>query len=178
MTLSWGERAPDERTTRPDVAVDTLEARLARFALAVARREDLWRPIVKHDPHLRWHARLADLGDVEVWLLGWTHEQEVDLHDHGGSAGAFAVAEGELCELFTTRGSRAPLRRAVCSSGGVRAFGPERVHHVTNVARTPATSVHVYAPPLTAMHFYDLAPGDAPRPVRTELILQEEEVLR
>lgn len=41
MTLSWGERAPDERTTRPDVAVDTLEARLARFALAVARREDL-----------------------------------------------------------------------------------------------------------------------------------------
>ncbi|MBY0278054.1 cysteine dioxygenase family protein [Candidatus Binatia bacterium] len=178
MTPSWGEHAPDESTTRRDARAETLEARLARFALAVARREDLWRPIVKHDPRQRWHARLADLGDVEIWLLGWTREQEVELHDHGGSAGAFAVAEGELHEHFTTRGALGPLRRAVCRTGGVRAFGPDRVHHVTNVARTPATSVHVYAPPLTAMRFYDLAPGNAPQAVRTELVLQEEEVLR
>jgi hypothetical protein len=173
MTLSWGGLAPVEDTPRQDAA-DTIQARLARFALAVARRTDLWRPFVRHDPELRWHARLANLGDVEIWLLGWLHEQQVELHDHGGSAGAFAVAEGELCEEFTARDARGPLRRAVCPAGSVRAFGPERVHHVTNRGSAPATSIHVYAPPLSAMHFYDLAPGATPRAVRTEHVLQEE----
>ena len=178
MTLPWGNPAPDvEGATRPQAA-DTIEERLARFALAIARREDLWRPIVRHDPELRWHARLANLGDVEVWLLAWTHEQAVELHDHGGSAGAFAVAEGELREDFTERGVRGPLEHVLCPAGALRAFGPGRVHHVTNRASAPATSVHVYAPPLSAMHFYDLAPGQAPRAVRTEQILQEEEVSR
>lgn len=177
MNLPWGDPAPAEDTPRP-TAADTLEARLARLALAIAARSDLWRPVARHDPDLRWHARLANLGDVEIWLLGWTNEQAVELHDHGGSAGAFAVAEGELCEDFTERGARGALRRAVCPAGGVRAFGPGRVHHVTNRASAPATSVHVYAPPLSAMHFYDLAPGGEPRAVRTELVLQEEEVSR
>lgn len=177
MTLSWGEHALDERGPRPGPDAADLGARLARFASAIARRDDLWRGIVKHDPHLRWHVRLADLGDVEIWLLGWTHEQEVELHDHGGSSGAFAVAEGELCEEFTERGTRGPLRRVVCPAGSVRAFGPERVHHVANRASAPATSVHVYAPPLAAMHFYELETGHGPRAVRTERIHQEE-VLR
>jgi predicted metal-dependent enzyme (double-stranded beta helix superfamily) len=173
MTLSWGDLAPTEHSARHDAA-DTIQTRLARLALAIARRSDLWRPLVRHDPDLRWHARLADLGDVEIWLLGWMYEQQVELHDHGGSSGAFAVAEGELHEDFTTRAARGPLRRAVCPTGSVRAFGPERVHHVTNRASAPATSIHVYAPPLSAMHFYDLAPGAAPRAVRTEHVLQEE----
>jgi hypothetical protein len=173
MVPPWGELAPNEDMPRP-VAADDIEARLARLALAIARRSDVWRPVVRHDPELRWHARLANLGDVEIWLLGWTHEQQVELHDHGGSCGAFAVAEGELCEDFTARDVPGPLRHAVCPAGSVRAFGPERVHHVSNRAGAPATSVHVYAPPLSAMHFYDLAPGAAPRAVRTERVLQEE----
>lgn len=174
MTLSWGDIAPTQSTAQPVPALHALPHRLAALALAIARRPDLWRPLVRHDPDLRWHCRLADLGDVEVWLLGWTFAQEVELHDHGGSAGAFAVAAGELFEDFTEIGDPRPLRSAFCPAGVARAFGPTRIHHVTNRSSAPATSVHVYSPPLTAMRFYDVAPGRAPQSFRTERIVAED----
>jgi hypothetical protein len=40
-----------------------------------------------------------------------------------------------------------------------------RRHDVLNVAAARATSIHVYAPQITAMRFYDPIDG---RPVRTE----------
>jgi hypothetical protein len=43
------------------------------------------------------------------------------------------------------------------------------VHDVVNAGDEPAVSVHVYAPPLVAMTFYEVA-GDAVRPVRTEAV--------
>jgi len=174
MTLSWGDLAPIDTARPAPSAEERVATRLAALALAIARRTDLWRPIVRHDADLRWHCRLANLDDVEIWLLGWTAEQEVELHDHGGSAGAFAVAAGELSETYTEHGDRRPLRTAFCPAGIARAFGPTRIHHVTNRGSEPATSVHVYSPPLTAMSFYELAPGRAPRPVRVERILDDE----
>ena len=36
--------------------------------------------------------------DHDTWLIGWDSFQGVDLHDHGGSAGALYVVEGELLE--------------------------------------------------------------------------------
>lgn len=173
MTLSWGDLAPTEGSL--GAALEPMQRRLATLALAIARRPDLWRATVRHDPDLRWHCRLADLGDVEIWLLGWTDAQEVVLHDHGGSAGAFAVAEGELCEEYTERGVVGPLQSVFCPAGIARAFGPERIHHVTNRASAPATSIHVYSPPLTTMSFYELTPGDVPREVRVEHVLPEDE---
>jgi hypothetical protein len=172
MTLSWGDVAPKDLEKPPRASRDGgLERWLAALALAIARRSDVWRPVVRHDADLRWHGRLATLDDVEVWLLGWTHAQDVELHDHGGSSGAFAVAEGELCEQHTELGARGALRTAFCPAGIARSFGPGRIHHVSNHASAPATSIHVYSPPLDAMRFYDLAPDGAPRPVRVERIL-------
>jgi hypothetical protein len=173
MTLAWGDLASLAPDDAAPAAVDATapQERLAAFALAIARRPDLWRPLIRHDADLRWHCRLADLGDSEVWLLGWTSDQEVEWHDHGGSAGAFAVAEGELHETYTERGDPAPLRTARCPVGSTRAFGASRIHHVTNRAGAPATSIHVYAPRLTAMRFYDLTPGQPPGQIRTERIL-------
>lgn len=171
MTLSWGDIAPRNPDAQPAPALRDLPGRLAALALAIARRPDLWRPIVRHEPELRWHCRLADLGDVEVWLLAWTFEQEVELHHHGGSSGAFAVAEGELCEDFTELGDPRPLRSALCPAGVARAFGPSRIHHVTNRSSAPATSIHVYSPPLSAVHFYEKVPGSAPESFRTERIV-------
>ena len=174
MTLSWVDPT-SLAALRPAAPISSApQARLGELALAIARRPDLWRAVVRHDPDLRWHCRLAELGDVEVWLLGWTFEQEVEWHDHGGSLGAFAVAEGELCETYTERGDRRPLRTAHCPAGSSRAFGATRIHHVTNRAGAPATSIHVYSPPLTAMSFYELAPGRAPEPVRVERILDQD----
>lgn len=171
MTLAWGDLAPKD-LERP--ARGGLERWLAALALAIAHREDLWRPIVRHDPDLRWHTRLATLDDVEIWLLGWTHTQEVVLHDHGGSSGAFAVAEGELYEHYTELDARGPLRTSFAPAGVARGFGPGRIHHVTNRAHAPATSVHVYSPPLDAMRFYELAPDGTPNAVRVERVLADE----
>lgn len=174
MTLSWGDftslapAAPAFASASSDP-----QTRLAALALAIVRRPELWRPVVRHDPDLRWHCRLATLGDADVWLLGWMAEQEVAWHDHGDSAGAFAVAEGELCETYTERGDRGALRTTFCAAGTARSFAATRIHHVTNRAGVPATSIHVYAPPLQAMRFYELTPGRAPQPVRVERILDE-----
>ena len=36
--------------------------------------------------------------EAEIWLLSWVPGQGTALHDHGLSAGAFAVAQGTLIE--------------------------------------------------------------------------------
>ena len=95
--------------------------------------------------------------DYEVWLLSWQPGQGTGFHDHGGSAGAFAVARGELQEQVV-RGS-GPIREVAVRTviaGGVRSFGPRFVHHVTNHAAGPAVSVHAYSPPLPLMRRYEL----------------------
>src|SRR4051794_3407438 len=46
----------------------------------------------------RWHVRVHQDVEVDVWLISWTTEQGTELHDHGGSSGAFTVVEGTLNE--------------------------------------------------------------------------------
>ena len=46
----------------------------------------------------RWFVRLSTNPRYDAWLIGWHAHQGVDLHDHGGSAGALYVVEGELLE--------------------------------------------------------------------------------
>jgi predicted metal-dependent enzyme (double-stranded beta helix superfamily) len=43
------------------------------------------------------------------------------------------------------------------------------IHEVANVGRAPATSIHVYSPPLTAMTHYDATL----RPTVTEMVPHE-----
>jgi mannose-6-phosphate isomerase-like protein (cupin superfamily) len=117
--------------------------------------------------------RRADLIAVddayEAWVIRWPAGGAIDLHDHGGSAGAFTVIEGTLTELRADRARRrAPWSRDV-QTGASAVFGPHHVHDVVNAGDEPAVSVHVYAPPLVAMTFYEVA-GDAVRPVRTEAV--------
>jgi hypothetical protein len=65
-------------------------------------------------------------------LMGRPCGGAIDLHDHGGSAGA--------------------------------------VHDLVNPAPTPALSVHVYAPRLTHMTYYDHRPSGFLRPLRTQAL--------
>ena len=78
--------------------------------LDVARRwaavPAAWPVPPRFDPAQRWYARLAAPADHEVWLLTWLPGQHTDLHDHGGSAGAFVVVSGCLIEETLTRGRR------------------------------------------------------------------------
>src|SRR3954471_14017962 len=71
-------------------------------ARSLARRPDLWRPLVQFTEP-RFHARLASGPDWEAWLLTWLPGQSTGLHDHGGSAGAFTVLAGSVDEDLIVR---------------------------------------------------------------------------
>src|SRR3954453_13161405 len=132
--------------------------------LAVARRYaervDDWPFAPRFDPVQRWYKRLAGEEDFEVWALTWLPGQGTDLHDHGGSAGAFLVHAGQLTEhcvmpadsaerSASSVTARPELVSGTIGAGGGRRFGPRHVHQLINNADTPAISVHVYGPRLT-----------------------------
>jgi hypothetical protein len=142
----------------------------AAIAVALAVRADIWEPLVRFREESRWTALLdpellagaldpslhGELADAQVWLLSWLPGQGTPLHDHGRSAGAFAVARGSLTErVVATGGAGRPRElRNELTAGRLRYFGPHYVHQVTNTAAEPAVSVHVYAPRLSLMNTY------------------------
>jgi predicted metal-dependent enzyme (double-stranded beta helix superfamily) len=147
-------------TTSPVVARPHTGAQIvpARIAAELALREQLWRPHVRFR-HPRHYTRLLARPGWEAWLLTWLPGQSTGLHDHGGSAGAFAVLEGVLEETVLTGGADALVRRSrPYTSGQVRRFGSHHVHDVAP-ADAPAVSLHVYAPALTGMTRYALDGG-------------------
>jgi hypothetical protein len=141
----------------------------AGLAAALAAVSERWLPLVEYRSHSRWTHLLPtadagalldpelhdDLAGAQVWLLSWLPSQGTPLHDHGASAGAFAVVRGTLTERVVATGGNG-VRDAVAglTGGRVRHFGPHYVHQVTNAGAEPAVSVHVYTPGLTAMNTY------------------------
>ncbi len=132
-------------------------AQLAAVTSTVARERSLWTDVVVHDPVSRWYTVLHRSQELDVWLLSWTPEQDTDWHDHGGSGGSFAVADGRLEERYR-RGSTGRTARRVLGAGQVAAFGPAHVHNVSHDGAMASTSIHAYSPPLAAMTYYDLTP--------------------
>lgn len=130
---------------------------VARRFAADARGLTDWPVPLRFDPARRWYHRLAHADDHEVWLLTWLPGQHTELHDHGGSAGAFLVAAGSLTEETVDRGR---LRPRELGAGAGRRFGPRHVHRVTNHTDRPAVSVHVYRPALLRMTSYRLEDGE------------------
>lgn len=128
-------------------------AQLRAVTLGLAQRHDLWADLVVHDPDVRWYLPMHRSNGCDVWLLAWARGQDTDWHDHGGSSGSFAVAEGTLVEQYRApSGRRLSTRRL--AAGGAVAFGPGHVHDVGHGGEGPATSIHAYSPPLVAMTYY------------------------
>lgn len=118
------------------------------------------------DPDRRWYRLLRSDHYIDVWLISWATEQTAELHDHAGSLGALTVVSGSLVEKrWAGDGLRSRRLRAGRSLG----FPLGHVHDVGNQAPTPAVSVHAYSPPLTAMSYYDIQPGQPLRRTRTVL---------
>jgi hypothetical protein len=157
-------------SARPDTAPRQSTGNAA-LAITLALRPDLWRPLVRFQEETRWTRLLdpaelvdvldpslhVDLAAAEVWLLTWVPGQGTALHDHGPSAGAFAVAQGVLSErvVGAGRGGRRPHEVTEdLPVGRVRYFGPHYIHQVRNAGTEPSVSVHVYAPRLTVMNTY------------------------
>lgn len=102
----------------------------------------------------RWHVRILCDGQADVWLISWTKDQGTQLHDHGGSSGAFTVVEGTLSEASWSELSRT-LAEQTRRAGDTVVFGKNYVHDVRNLDEPTAVSVHAYSPPLSLMNYYD-----------------------
>jgi quercetin dioxygenase-like cupin family protein len=129
-------------------------AELSELVVGVAATAELWRPVVGQATEQRWYAPLFETSSVQVWLISWGSGHELELHDHGPSAGAFAVVAGELVEYVSSEGPPARLRRREIRAGQRRSFPVGYVHGLSNRSSEPALSVHAYSPPLTQMHSY------------------------
>jgi predicted metal-dependent enzyme (double-stranded beta helix superfamily) len=141
----------------------------AGFAAAVP----LWSEVVRHDPDGRQPVLLVSTERYEVWVIGWTTGQHVRMHDHGDSAGAFVVTDGELTEVLPD-GRGGTVERTL-TAGRLRHLALGIVHDVVNRAAEPATSIHVYSPAVTRMTYYD---ADSLAPVETEHLATEVPLLR
>lgn len=155
QTAGASRRAGGVRLALPNIA------RIAHTTAEALRRgcASLEEPVT--DPTQRTSVLAYSAPDYDVWILRWPHGTRVDPHDHGESAAAFSVVNGELLEVRWEGG--APKQRRIKDSTVVT-MDAGVVHDV--VGATPsALSVHVYSPPLSAMGFYD---PTGTRQVRTE----------
>jgi rhodanese-related sulfurtransferase len=126
---------------------------LRAITVGLAGHRDLWADLVVHDPDVRWYLPLHRSNSCDVWLLAWERGQDTDWHDHGGSSGSFAVAEGCLLEQYRATSGRRMFRRQLLPLDAV-SFGPAHVHDVAHGEGGSATSIHAYSPPLSAMTYY------------------------
>lgn len=139
---------------RPQASISPVQ--LARIAWRVASNPGKWFGLVEYRTDRRWYRRLTSAQDHEVWLLSWLPGQGTGFHDHGISAGAFAVALGCLSERPAIGGEPAASSRTL-NAGAVRSFGQGYVHDVSNERDSPAVSVHAYSPPLSRMRHFGVA---------------------
>jgi hypothetical protein len=166
-------------TTHSPADAVTRRTGAAGIAAALAAAAPAWLDRVAYRAGSRWTALLPtadaagvldpalhdDLADAQVWLLTWLPDQGTPLHDHGTSAGAFAVVRGTLTERLVAAGRNGVSESQLeLSAGRIRHFGPHYVHQVTNLHAQPAVSVHVYTPGLAWMNSYRI---DGPSLVRT-----------
>ncbi len=143
---------------------------LTDIGRGLARAPSLWRDHAHHRTGDRRPVRLLATEHYEAWVIGWTTGQGVELHDHGEAMGALTVVEGNLDELVLHGGR---LRRRTLAQGTTVALPVGLVHDVVAPGPGPATSVHVYAPPLRQMTFY----GRDGQPLRAVDVAPEVPVL-
>jgi hypothetical protein len=148
----------------------------ARQAAAWAAAPARWRHLVRHVPGERWYLPLGATPGASAWLITWAPGTGLALHDHGGVSGTMAVVGGQLTERYGTTadldgarrrpGELVPLPSRRLGRGSLTTFAPDHVHEVRNDGTEPAVSIHVYAPILEEMAFYD-GPAPARPGVRT-----------
>jgi predicted metal-dependent enzyme (double-stranded beta helix superfamily) len=124
------------------VALPATTAHPALIARDFAADRPRWAGLLRYDPDERFAELIERTDGQEVWLMSWLPGQGTDLHDHGGSTGAFAVVSGVLTEVVARPGVARVTHRLV--NGQVRVFGPDYAHQVRDEGPDPAVSIHVY----------------------------------
>jgi predicted metal-dependent enzyme (double-stranded beta helix superfamily) len=129
------------------------------IAARYAANPEQWEVGPRFNPVDRWYHRLVAAADHEVWILTWLPGQGTEIHDHGGSAGAFQVVSGNLTEDTVVEGAPPRILARELGEGAGRRFGARHIHRITNRSGRPAVSVHVYGPALTTMTRYKISPA-------------------
>ena len=112
--------------------------------------------LIEPDPVERRWVEVDATADLQLWLISWPPGTGTGWHDHGAAAaGAFATVSGRLTE-YTWHSGRYVR---TLGPGQDRTFPAGHIHDVRNLARTPALSLHAYAPRLTSMTRYHLQDG-------------------
>lgn len=142
----FDQRLSDDR----DLAAEELD----RLGAELAQRRDLWEPLVRHDADVRFYVPLRRDHHVEVWLICWMPSQDVGLHDHDVSVGAVHVVQGGVVEERLVLG-QVELDRSRFEHGQSFTFDSSRIHNVAHDGRGPATTLHLYSPPLWKMGYYE-----------------------
>jgi hypothetical protein len=160
---------PGQRDRRTDT-IGTDPSTLLAIASGLADSALHW-PGVGDPSHRVWDLMVAS-PDFEAWVIGWPPGGAIELHDHGESSGAVVVARGELLEVFVTQnvqGAFGTTNRLLPAPASVT-FDVSHVHEIVNPGPGSAVSVHVYAPRLTAMTYYEFSNGllEAKATVRSE----------
>jgi len=156
-----------------DMCTSQTLAAPAVIARALADTPEIWWPRIQRQNAGRWFVPLMEEDDFEAWLLGWPVGEGIDLHDHGSSSGAVVVVAGTLLETsieaseWLRPGGR--LRHRRLPVGALISFGPDHIHDVVNAGAGQALSIHVYAPRLRSMTFYENRPDRGLAAVRTEV---------
>lgn len=135
-----------------------------------AAREPDWAPLVRHDPDERTYVLLHRDDDVELYLVCWMPGHDTGFHDHDHSAAAIAVLEGAITEERLSIGGAVSRE---LTRGDTVAIAREAIHRVRHAGGGPATTLHVYSPPLARVGTYEVADDGAllrhPRPAETPL---------
>jgi hypothetical protein len=131
-----------------DLARDELRA----LAASIAERPAVWQSLVRHDPDVRTYEQLLRDTHVAVWLICWMNDHDTGFHDHDLSAGAVAVAAGEVREERLSIGSP-PLARTF-TAGDSFDFAAADIHRLMHAGRRPAVTINAYSPPLWRMGTY------------------------
>src|ERR1700691_342961 len=88
-----------QSTASASVQPGLLGARqLGDVVRGLAANPSEWLSRVRLTPAGRWYERIHLDDSHEVWVISWLPGQATGFHDHGGSAGAFAVVWGTLTE--------------------------------------------------------------------------------
>ncbi len=119
---------------------------------AYAAEFEAFLPAASPSVSTRSYELLELTDDLEIWAIHWPKDHGLALHDHGGSSGALWVVDGALEEHSV--GPDARLVHRTIGAGGGTGFDPTYVHDVVNPSEAPATSLHVYCPPMASMTFY------------------------
>ncbi len=110
------------------------------------------------------YAPLLDTELYDAWLIVWSPDSMLDLHDHGESVGAVVVAVGRLVEGHGARWVDGPLRTRTLSAGGGCIVPTWPVQTISNPGPERALSVHIYSPPVRSTTLHVPQPKGLSRP--------------